>query len=151
MTVHSVLRCIVPVKHCEFNVNKDSVEDLNAFPYLEHLEHIAELECQMPPPPLPRTEAFPGGDAPLRDCISDPWEYYAQGFPETNLQHNLYYPLAMREEYKYIQCRIKKNGMKIYYDNVQKEEYIALRFPMFKNWDYVQKLVTSISGDLALG
>jgi hypothetical protein len=124
---------------------------LDAFPYLEHIKNITDSESQPPPPPQPQTEIYPGAGAPLSHYIAESCERDTQGSCKTNPRNNPYNPCGMRVEYKFIQCGIKKKGMKSYCDNVLKEGKKVLRVPTFKNGDGVQKLVASMPHDQALG
>jgi hypothetical protein len=124
---------------------------LDTFVYLDHVENITDLECQTPPPTLPKMETHPVARTLLSNYIAEPWEHGSQGIHETNLENNPYYQFAKREEYKNIQCGIKKKGMTTYYDNMLKEENTTLRFPRFKHEDGVQKLMASMPDDLDLG
>jgi hypothetical protein len=108
---------------------------LDVHPYLEYVENIADSESQPLPSLLRRTESYPSAGTLLSDHIAEPLKRNTQVFLKPTLQNNPYYLFAKHEEYKYIQCGIKKKGMKKYYDNMLKEENTALRFPSFKTGD----------------
>jgi hypothetical protein len=146
-TSGSVPRCVEPTRRREFDAYKGSVEHLDAFPYLGQVENIADSESQPPPPLLLQTEIYPSASTLLINYIAEQWEPDALGCLETNLQNNSYHLFAMHDEYQYIQCGIKKKGMKMYYDNLMKEDDAALRFPSFKNGDCVQSFAASMADD----
>ena len=84
LTVRSAPQPVEPAPGREFNANKDSVEDLAAYPFFEHVENIADSECEQSPSLRPWTETCPGSGGPLSDYITEPLEWDAQGFLETN-------------------------------------------------------------------
>ncbi|KAF8542578.1 hypothetical protein BDD12DRAFT_802789 [Trichophaea hybrida] len=127
-------------QHREFNINNDSVEHLDPFPHLKHIEINTESESQQPWHLLLGTESCSGAGLLQSDNIDEPPDRDTQGFPKTNLQNHSYYPYGMAEEYKYTQCGIKKRGMKKYYNNILKEANNILDFPSFNLRDDVSKL-----------
>jgi hypothetical protein len=96
------------------------------------------------------TEIHCGTGLTLFDFIAEPWEPNTLHCLVTNLLHNPYCPFAIREEYKYMQCKIKMTGLKTYYDNVLKEENTTLYFSRYKHRDCIQKLMVSMPHDQAL-
>jgi hypothetical protein len=123
---------------------------LDAFQYLEPIENIADWESQLPPPALRWTATYTGPKAPLCESIVEPQERDTQGCLQTSLHNNSYYPFAMHEQYKSIQCGIKKKGMMTYYDNMLKQEITALHFTNVKNGDHGQNLLASMPEDQAI-
>jgi len=103
------------------------------------------------PPRLPQMETFLGTGAPQSNYIAEPWKCDTQGFLETNIQNNPYYPLARREEYKYIQCGIRKRDTKTYCDNALKQENTALCFATYEKRIAIKNRVARMPDGLALG
>jgi hypothetical protein len=151
LTVRCAPRRIESAQHCALNANKDSVKHVNVFPYPEHFENIADTGPQPSPPPLPWTETYPGDGAPQSDYIAELWEPDTHGCLLTNVQNNPYYPFITHGDYKYIQCGIKKQGMKTYYDNMLMEENTSLRFPGCKKRDGIQQLAPTMPDDQSCG
>jgi len=59
LTIRIAPQCLEPAQQGEFNTMRDSVEDLDGFPHLEHIEILADSEPQLPPQPLLRTAIYP--------------------------------------------------------------------------------------------
>jgi len=132
VTIRSVPWCIEPAQHRQFHTQKDAVEVLDIFPFMQHIENITDSESQPMPPLLPWMETYPGASSSLSEFIAEWWECNAQGCLEKNRQNNPYHPFATHAEYKYIHCGIKMIGMKMYYDNMLKEENTTLCFQASK-------------------
>jgi hypothetical protein len=118
--------------------------------YLEYVDNIADLEFQLPSPPVPPRDIFPGMGALVTEYIAAGGESDSQGCLETNLQNNPHSPYGTCKEYKYIHCGIPKTGMETYYDKVLQEKNQTLCFRSFKNGDGIQKLVARIPDDQVL-
>jgi len=151
LTSCSAPRHVERARGSEFNTKEESAEDLNPFPYLEHIEIIANVESQPQPPTLSMTELYSGTGSPLRDYMAGWWESNPQGCLESNVQYNPYYPLVTHEEYQYIQWGINKKGMKLYYDNMMKEENTAQHLGSLKNMNGFQQLMASMRDTQVVG
>jgi len=90
---------------------------------------------------------YTGTSTPVSDYIAVPMERDTQGCLEMNVQNTLYYLFATHEKYKYIQCGIKKKGVKMFCDNMLKKENSSLYFPSFKNGGGIKKLVAGMPDD----
>jgi len=151
LTMCSTPRLIEPTKHHEFNPDKDSVEDMDAFLYMKHVVNMVDSESQpLPPAPL-LTETSWGAAVLQSDYNTVQWECDTQGCFVTINQYHVYYPFATGEEKIYIHYGVVMQGMMTYYDQWLQEANIALRFQSFKNGDGVNKLMGSLPDNQALG
>jgi len=80
LTLCCAPQSVQPTQHHEFNAKKDSVEDLDVFPYLKHCVHIAESESH--PPPLPSAV---DGNIPWRRCSAERLHCLAMGTQHSGL------------------------------------------------------------------
>jgi len=64
---------VEPAQRGEFNANKGSDKDLAGFPYLKHVENIADSQFQ-PAPALTQRESYQGTGALLIHFIVEPCE-----------------------------------------------------------------------------
>jgi hypothetical protein len=141
---------IEPAPHHKFHYIKHSVQDLNSFAFLELSEIIADMKSQ-PLPPRPQTEIQLGPGSPRINNIAKISEHNSLSGFETNLQKCPYYLFAMREQYNYFQCGIKKKDFKTYYDNALNEENHPLHFTSFNNgWLTFQMIRLTVSGNCTL-
>jgi len=91
LTICSAHRRVEPAQRREFSARNNLVEDLDAFPHLEHVENIAASESQPPPPHLLQTKISSGAGTLLSLYVAELWQRDAQCCFETNLQNNPYY------------------------------------------------------------
>jgi len=150
LTIYSAPQCVEPAPRREFNTDKESIKDVELFPYLEHVKTTADTAI-LPQPPTPRRrEIFSGAGVALSDYMAEWWESDTLGCVETIELNNPWYPCATCEEYKSIQRGIKIKAMKTYYDNVVTHENGTRHSPRFIDRDHVQKLVASMPDTPAL-
>jgi len=66
-TVCSARWRVEPALSREFNTQYYLVQELDAFPYIAHIENIADSESEPPLTSLPQTETYAGAGAQLSD------------------------------------------------------------------------------------
>jgi len=67
LTIRSTPWHVQNTQYCPFNAHTDSVEDLHAYPYPEHIEIIRDSESQPLTPLLPHTDTYIGDSTPLNN------------------------------------------------------------------------------------
>lgn len=86
LTIPSAHQPIELAQHDEFPTDNDSVDELDRFPFLEHVKNGSNSVAQPLPPPLPLTEFCCRASALVSDYFAVLWESNSQGSLETNLQ-----------------------------------------------------------------